>query len=55
MKAKTPRQLDKAVQRLIEQGIQKVEISREPFDGDIKHTQSTLIDIKRLLKEDNQN
>lgn len=54
MNAGTPRQIDGAVKHLIAQKIEKVEISREPFDGDIQHTQSTLIDIKRLLKESAQ-
>ncbi len=54
MNAKTPRQIDKAVKRLIEQKIEKIEISREPFDGDIKQTESTLVDIKRLLSEADQ-
>lgn len=54
MKVKTPRQIQKAVEHLIEQRIEKIEISREPFDGNIERTKSTLIDIKRLLKEADQ-
>ena len=54
MRAKTPRQLEKAVQRLIDQGIEKVEISSEPFVGDIESTKSTLIDIKSVLNEADQ-
>lgn len=51
MAAKTPRQLEKAFRRLVAQGIKKVEISREPFIGDPKMTETTLIDIKKLLSE----
>jgi hypothetical protein len=48
MRARTPRQLERALQRLFEQGIQRVEVSREPFMGDIQATQATLIDLKQL-------
>ena len=51
MTAKTPRQLEKAFHRLVEQGIKKVEISREPFIGDSKKIEGTLIDVKKLLSE----
>lgn len=48
MTAKTPRQLDRAVRKLIKQGIQSVQVSREPFAGDVRVVESTLIDIKKL-------
>jgi hypothetical protein len=48
MRAKTPRQLERAVQKLIGQGVQKVEISREPFIGDVRATEATLVDLKQL-------
>lgn len=51
MRAKTPRQLEKAAQHLIEQGVKRVEISREPFIGNIKETEATLVDVKKLLAE----
>lgn len=51
MKAQTPRQLEKAVRKLIEQGIRKVEVSREPFVGNIQTTESTLVDLKQLTDE----
>lgn len=51
MKAKSPRQLERAVQRLIEQGIKKVEISSDPFLGNAEQTRSTMIDIKRVLDD----
>jgi len=53
MQGSTPRQLEKAVQKLIKQGIEKIEISKEPFIGEIESTKSTLIDVKRELKETN--
>jgi hypothetical protein len=49
MKARTPRQLEAAFQRLIAQGIRKVEVSTEPFEGDIEDTQRSLLDLKKLL------
>ncbi|MFZ1933451.1 MAG: hypothetical protein WCB27_04370 [Thermoguttaceae bacterium] len=46
MKAKTPKQLDSAVQKLIRQGIKRIQISSEPFAGDMKATETSLVDIK---------
>lgn len=51
MKAKTPRQLEKALQRLVEQGIERIEISSKSFEGNIEETKATLVDIKGLLEE----
>ena len=51
MRAKTPRQLERAVQNLIKQGIQKVEVSREPFLGDVKATAVTLVDLRQLSEK----
>lgn len=51
MRAQTPRQLEKAVQKLITQGIKKVEVSRDPFVGDIKQVESTLVDLKQLTDQ----
>lgn len=48
MKAKTPRTLEKAVRKLIEQGIERIEISREPFKGQIKEIESSLVDVKAI-------
>ena len=52
MNAKTPRQLDRAVRKLIAQGLQKVEVSREPFDGNIQHAEATLVDLKKLTSDE---
>jgi hypothetical protein len=46
MAAKTPRELDKAIHRLIEQGIQRIEVSAVPFEGNIEETRKSLIDFK---------
>ena len=51
MAAKTPRQLENALQRIIEQGIEKIEISQRPFNGNIKDTTASSVDIKKLLKD----
>jgi hypothetical protein len=40
MRAQTPRQLEKAVRKLIEQGIKKVEVSRDPFAGHIQQPEA---------------
>lgn len=51
IKAKTPRELEQAVLKLIRQGIAKIEISSLPFTGDIKEAEASLVDIKGLLDE----
>jgi hypothetical protein len=48
MHARTPRQLESALQKLFAQGIQRVEVSTEPFQGDIHATAESLIDMKQL-------
>jgi len=53
MKAKTPRELDKAVQELLKQRIIRVQISRAPFVGNIESTEKTLVDLKKILDESN--
>ncbi|MFZ0051681.1 MAG: hypothetical protein WAK96_07875 [Desulfobaccales bacterium] len=50
-KARSPRQLERAVQRLIEQGLERVEISRQPFNGDLNTSKAALIDLKKLLDD----
>ena len=55
MRAKTPRQLERAVQNLFAQGIQRVEVSSEPFVGDIEITEATLVDIKKLTDAHDSN
>lgn len=50
-KAKTPRQLQRVFNKLIEQGIESVKISRKPFTGDVKEIEDSMTDIKGLLKE----
>ena len=51
MRAQTPRQLEKAVQRLIAQGIKKEEVSRDPFVGNVQQTELTLVDLKQLTDQ----
>jgi hypothetical protein len=46
MKAKTPRQLDRALRKLFEQGIERVQVSSAPFEGVIEETEQTLIDLR---------
>ena len=43
--------LQVAVNKLLSQGIEKVEISQEPFAGDIDKTKKSLIDIKKELQK----
>jgi hypothetical protein len=52
MDAKTPRQLDRAVHHLIEEGICSVQVSRAPFAGDIEDTEQTLLELKGLDQPD---
>ena len=48
MKARTPRQLSKAMQRLIDQRIQSVQISRESFRGEPPSLDEAVIELKGL-------
>jgi len=54
MSAKTPRQLERAMKRLFAQGILRVEVSSEPFTGDLQSTQTTLVDLKQLSSSSNR-
>lgn len=49
MKAKSSPELERAIQNLYRQKIKSVEISSEPFKGDVQQIQPSLVDIKRLL------
>ncbi len=51
MKTNSPRKLQKAADKLIEQGIKSVQISGKPFEGEIEKTEESLIDITELLDE----
>lgn len=54
MRAKSPRQLQKAVQKLSEQGIQRIAVSKAPFEGDIKQIESSLVDLKPRSEDDDK-
>ena len=54
MEARTPPQIDAAFQKLIQQGIRKVEVSKKPFEGDIEAIEASLIDLKVLLNPDDK-
>ncbi len=51
MRARTPRQLEAALQKLIKQGIHRIQVSQQPFEGDIEQTRKSLIDLKKILEE----
>jgi hypothetical protein len=51
MHARTPRQMRAAVERLIGEGLDKIQISKEPFDGDISASERSLVDVKGILSE----
>ena len=53
MEANTPRELENAVQKLFQQKLLRVEISREPFTGNIGKTTESLIELKGLLDGNN--
>lgn len=55
MCANTPSQLQIAVDRLISEGIDKIQISSQPFDGDIDATKRSLFNIKELFMGDQYN
>lgn len=54
MEARTPQQIEAAFQKLIQQGIRKVEVSKIPFEGDIEAIEASLIDLKILLHSDDK-
>lgn len=49
MLANTPLQLQSAVERLFREGIDKVQISTQPFNGNMRETEKSLIVIKELF------
>ena len=51
MQAQKPDELKMAVNKLLESGVVKVEISKKPFQGDINDTKGSLIDVKKKLGE----
>jgi hypothetical protein len=51
MKAKTPRQVDRAVKKVIEQGLERIRVSQQPFRGKIEETEKSLIDVKELVSK----
>lgn len=51
MRARTPRQLESALQKLIAQGIRQVQVSQKPFEGRIEDTANSLVDLKQILKD----
>ncbi|HXW23383.1 MAG TPA: hypothetical protein VEK73_01435 [Xanthobacteraceae bacterium] len=53
MRAKTPNEIEMAVRNLLEHGLAKVGISQLPFDGDMKKTESSLVDVTKIIKETN--
>lgn len=51
LSADKPEDLQIAVNKLLSQGIEKVEISQEPFVGDIDQVKRSLVDIKKELNK----
>ena len=51
MQAQKSDELRMAINKLLESGVVKVEISKEPFQGDINDTKRSLIDVKKELGE----
>lgn len=54
MQARTPAQIDLAMQKLLRQGIRRVQISKRPFDGDIEAIEASLVDLRRLPETDEE-
>jgi hypothetical protein len=48
MNASTPAEIDRAIKRLIRQGLKRVRVSREPFTGDMEATEQSLVDMKLI-------
>jgi hypothetical protein len=51
MQARKPEELREAIGKVISLGIKKIEISKEPFRGDIEETREKLIDIKKEFEK----
>lgn len=51
MNADAPDEVDRAMKRLIRQGLKRVKISERAFDGDIDYAESNMIDLKLLTGE----
>jgi hypothetical protein len=45
LKAKTPDEIDEAISHLVALGIKQVQVSKEPFTGEISKTEQTLITL----------
>jgi len=52
IKAKTPWARNKIIQKLIERGLDKVEISKEEFSDDFQKSKSKMIDVKKVFNDD---
>lgn len=51
MKAVTPMGRNKVLKKLIEQGLHKIEVSKNPFLGNIEQTKKEMIELNEALKE----
>ncbi|MBS9461245.1 hypothetical protein LV716_07375 [Flagellimonas sp. HMM57] len=51
MKAKSPREIESAVERLFQERIKDIRISEQPFNGNIEETRQTLISLNEKLDE----
>lgn len=54
MNANTPRQLEDAVRKLLDQGIERIQISTQPFTGSVEAIEPSLVDIHGLIEEADQ-
>jgi hypothetical protein len=50
MNAETPPEVDRAMKRLIRQGLKKAQISKKAFDGNIKAIEDSMVDLKLLTE-----
>ena len=50
MEAKSPREIEKAVNRLFQEKIRDIKISKRPFNGNIEETRKSLISLKEKLE-----
>src|SRR5260370_32923011 len=54
MRAKSPKDLILAVEKLVAQGIRRVDVSQEPFQGSMANTAKSLINLTKLLQYPNE-
>ena len=54
MNARSPREIETAVNRLFQERIREIRVSKEPFTGNIEEAKETLVSLNEKLDESNE-